>query len=128
MFYIMRNRIKTVITILLLSMLLISCSYRIPYLSLDVITLYTQSDVTVNYSYVCENNSQRCVYRLYNKALPSEILYSNDGLMPETGVLTFSGLADGDYKLFFSVYSEKDGVSSLLKFLDNEYDFTVDVP
>jgi hypothetical protein len=121
-------RIKSLIAALIFSSMFLSCSYVVPYVSLDVKFSYSQSDVTVNYTYVCESTEQRCVYRLYNKVNPSEILYSDDGVLPVSGSLSFSGLAEGDYMLFFSVYSEKDGRYSLLSFLDTAWAFTVDLP
>ncbi len=108
---------------------IISCSpYRVPYLSLDLKGVYDQSDITVNYTYVCEDRDQRCVYRLYNSLQPSVLLEGADEVMPSTGSMTFTGLAEGDYILFFSVYSERDGESFLLKYLDESFEFTVDLP
>jgi hypothetical protein len=104
------------------------CSYNVPYLGLDVRNVYETSEVSVNYTYVCENSDQRCVYQLYNKLNPSEIIDSGDDVMPQSGKLVFSGLAEGDYRLSFSVYSEKDGEYSLLRFLDGAYVFTVNLP
>lgn len=128
MFYNMRSRIKTAILAIVASLMLFSCTYTVPYLSLDVRTEYNEADITINYSYVCEGSPQRCVYSLYNIALPSEIIDSGDGVMDETGTLNFNGLSDGDYRLFFSVYSEKNGEYSLLSYLDKSWDFTVNLP
>ncbi|MBI9106506.1 MAG: hypothetical protein JEZ04_07140 [Spirochaetales bacterium] len=124
----MKDLLKKTITVLFFTLALFSCTYSIPYISLGLKQIYTQPDIIVNYSYVCESRDQRCVYKLYNKAEPSEIIYSEDAVLPHTGVLTFSGLEEGDYILFFSVYSEKDGEYSLLSFLDKEYEFTIDIP
>ena len=129
-------RIKITIFILLLCLItLFSCNpYQIPNLSLDLKSVYTKPDITVNYTYVCEytylrvEKEQRCVYSLVNKALPSEIIAEGDELLPWSGQLHFSGLAEGDYRLHFSVYSERDGVYSLLTYLDESYDFSVDLP
>lgn len=103
-------------------------AYRVPYLSLDLKELYTVSDISFNYTYVCEEDSQRCVYKLYNKAEPSVEVYSSDAILEHFGTISFNGLAEGDYLFEFSVYSSKDGSSSLLKFLDEGYDFSIDLP
>ncbi len=103
-------------------------SFRIPYLSLDLKSNYSTSDITVNYTYECENEDQRCVYNLYNKAAPGTALYSVDEVLPHSGNFNFTGLTEGDYRFEFSVYSEKDGEYYLLKFLDKSFDFIVDLP
>ncbi len=103
-------------------------SFRIPYLSLDLKPNYSTSDITFNYTYECENEDQRCVYNLYNKAASDMALYSVDEVLPHSGNIKFTGLTEGDYRFEFSVYSEKDGEYYLLKFLDKSFDFIVDLP
>ena len=124
----MKTRISLVVAIVIL---LFSCTpYVTPYLSLDLRTDYTTADIAVNYTYECEEQEQRCVVNLYSTGNPSVPLYSRDEVMPSTGVLDFSGLGlgEGDYRLEFSIYSEKDGEYSLLKFLDESYEFSIDFP
>lgn len=103
-------------------------AYQTPYLSLSLKSVYSVSDITINYTYVCEEQDQRCVYKLYNKAEPSTVLDSRDEIMSSTGSMSFNGLEEGSYRLEFAVYSSKDGNSSLLKFLDEYYEFAVDLP
>ena len=124
----MKAPVKKIPAAAVLCFLLAGCTYQIPYLSLDVKSSYAVSDVVINYSYVCEADEQRCVYSLYNTNNPSVILFQDDSVMPHSGTLTFGGLAEGNYRLFFSVYSTRDGESSPLKFLDSSWDFTVDIP
>ena len=119
------------IMITVLVLFVISCTIPVtPQLSLDNRDVYTSSDIVMNYTYVCEEESQRCVINLYSYSAPSVSLYSRDEVMPQTGSLDFSdlGLGEGDYRIEFSVYSERDGEYSLLKFLDKSWDFTIDFP
>lgn len=103
-------------------------SYRLPYLSLDLKSVYSTADVKINYTYVCEEDDQHCVYKLYNKVEPSVEAGGGDGVLPQSGSIEFNGLQEGDYSLEFSVYSFKNETYSLLKFLDESYDFSVDFP
>ena len=123
-------KFRILLSALLVAFLLISgCSgYVVPYVSMDLKPVYSTADIRVNYTYVCEDNPQRCVYALYKSTAADTAIYEEDSILPNTGVLEFSGLAEGLYKLDFSVYSEKDGEYYMLKFLDKSYEFEVDFP
>jgi len=127
----MRNRIAFS-AVLSIFLLFSACSaYVVPWLSLDVKTTpYEDSDIIINYTYECEDRDQYCIYNLYNVAYPSDAIHSESGIMSSTGVIDLSvlGLGEGDYRLDFSVYSEKDGEFSLLKYLDESYEFSIDFP
>lgn len=125
----MRSRF-IIFAVLVSSAVLTGCgtAYRIPYLSLDLRETYTRSDITVNYTYVCEYDDQRCVYNLYNNVEPSVSIAGDDAVLPQSGQITFTGLAEGSYRLDFTVYSEREGEYYALKFLDESYDFSIDLP
>ncbi len=111
--------------------LILSCSsYVIPYLDLNVENTYSSSTVKIYYTYVCEGEAQTCSYALYNKNDYSSAYlgYEYYGELPESDFLLFEGLAEGDYQLDFTVYTEKNGEYTALKFLDESYTFTVDIP
>lgn len=121
---------KYLLIIIILILLFSGCglAFRQPYLSLDLKTVYNRADIIVNYTYVCEIKEQRCVYNLYNNAEPAVSIAGDDAVLPHSGQLEFTGLVEGNYRLEFTVYSEKDGESYPLKFLDESYDFSVDLP
>ena len=109
-------------------LVLYSCDFVIPYVSLDVDSLYTTADISIFYGYVGEQREQRCVWSLYNNSSPSDIIDSGDEIMPDNGTLKFTGLAEGNYTIEFAVYSEKDGEYFLLNFMVESDTFTVDYP
>ncbi|MDC7225381.1 MAG: hypothetical protein PQJ61_01305 [Spirochaetales bacterium] len=114
-------------------LLIFSCSaYQTVWLSLDLKTetVYTTSNIIVSYTYNCEDRKQYCSYRLYNSSDPSSILMADEGYMDSTGTLDFSdlGLGDGDYVLEFDIYSENGGDFFKLNFLEDRFEFTVDIP
>ena len=104
--------------------------YRTPYLELDVRSVYNTSDIKINYTYVCEYRDQRCVYSLWNRYDASEMIDGYDAVLPSSGTidLTDLNLGEGDYRLDFDVYTETDGEYTLLKFLSDSWDFTIDLP
>ncbi|MDC7125021.1 MAG: hypothetical protein PQJ46_05610 [Spirochaetales bacterium] len=107
-----------------------SCEYliEVPYLQLMADSTYTSGDVTISYSYKCEGDSQMCEYTLYDKTLPTDPVASESRVMSESGSISFSDLSEGDYYLRFSIYSYNNETYSLLNFLTQTAEFTVDFP
>ena len=104
-----------------------SCSavLPLPYLSMDVLDEYAEGTVRIPYTFQSEQDFQLCsvslVKRYFEEWIPVEEI---EEYLPSQGELSYY-LTEGDYRLDFSVLSERHGKIHELSFLDKTYTFRV---
>ncbi|MEW5816590.1 MAG: hypothetical protein AB1798_14505 [Spirochaetota bacterium] len=102
----------------------------VPYLVIEADPVYRQTTVIIPYSFKSESDPQPCLITLSKEAGTGYVIIENSELslrmMSTQGVLQYN-LSTGNYRLRFTVYSDKGNTPRPLPFLDQEVDFTVEI-
>jgi hypothetical protein len=116
--------------LLFIALLAVSCAVDFPTPSIAVTAsqYYTTGSVSITCTFIYESGTQKCRYILAKMGADDYEIVETKELSPASGtqgVLDFT-LADGRYRLEFSVLSTRGAVTQSLEFLTKTTYFTVD--
>jgi len=115
------------IMLFFLLFLALSCTSELPYLTLQVESEYTSSDISIPYSFKSEQTYQYCKVELSRTdgSDDSREDWFREEKMEEEGTLNYNGLEPGNYQLRFVVLTDRGSGREELSFLDETYSFSV---
>ena len=126
----MRRKISTCrISFLLLTgclwLILFACEHDLPHLELDVQDVYDSSRIDVYYRFYGESDYQTCRVTVDKVSYSSDIrVYFKEERLPHEGSLNLD-LAEGNYRIRFSVLSDRGIRNEVISSMDETREFTI---